>query len=135
MEYEKLLKAARKQLPEAILKKERFEIPKVRGHIQGNRTVISNFHQIADFLRKDVDHLVKYVLKELAAPGNLTKTALIIGTKISASRVNEKINQYVKEYVLCPECGKPDTKIEKEEKLFFLKCMACGARHSIKAKI
>ncbi len=135
MEYEKLLKAARKQLPEAILKKKRFEVPKVRGHIQGNRTVISNFHQIADFLRKDVNHLVKYVLKELAAPGNLTKTALIIGTKISASRINEKINQYVKEYVLCPECGKPDTKIEKEEKLFFLKCMACGARHSIKAKI
>lgn len=135
MEYEKLLKAARKQLPKAILKKSRFEIPKVRGHIQGNKTVISNFHQIADFLRKDVNHLVKYVLKELAAPGNLTKTALIIGTKVSASRINEKINQYVKEYVLCPECGKPDTKIEKEEKLFFLKCMACGARHSIKAKI
>jgi len=135
MEYGKLLKAARKQLPEAILKKSRFEVPKVKGHIQGNRTVISNFNQIADFLRKDVNHLVKYVLKELAAPGNLTKTALIIGTKVSASRVNEKINQYVKEYVLCPECGKPDTKIEKEENFLFLKCMACGAKHSIKAKI
>ena len=135
MEYGKLLKAARKQLPEAILKKSRFEVPKVKGHIQGNRTVISNFNQIADFLRKDVNHLVKYVLKELAAPGNLTKTALIIGTKVGASRVNEKINQYVKEYVLCPECGKPDTKIEKEENFLFLKCMACGAKHSIKAKI
>lgn len=135
MEYEKLLKAARKQLPEAILSKERFEVPKVRGHIQGNKTVISNFHQIADFLRKDVGHLVKYVLKELAAPGNLTKTALIIGTKVSASRINEKINQYVKEYVLCPECGKPDTKVEKEEDFLFLKCAACGARHSIKSKI
>ncbi len=135
MEYEKLLKSARKHLPESILKKNRFEVPKVCGHIQGNRTVISNFHQIADFLGKDVNHLVKYVLKELAAPGNLTKTALIIGTKISASRINEKITQYVKEFVLCPECGKPDTKLEKEGNFLFLKCTACGARHSIKSKI
>lgn len=135
MEYEKLLKEARKKLPESILKKERFEVPKVKGHIQGNKTVISNFNQIADFLRKDVNHLVKYVLKELAAPGNLTKTALIIGTKVSATRVNEKINQYVREFVLCPECGKPDTKIEKEDNFLFMKCTACGARHSIKSRI
>ncbi len=135
MEYEKLLKEARKQLPESILNKERFEVPKVKGHIQGNKTVISNFHHIADFLGKDVNHLIKYVLKELAAPGNLTKTALIIGTKISASRINEKINQYVKEFVLCLECGKPDTKLEKEGNFLFLKCTACGARHSIKSKI
>jgi len=87
MEYGKLLKAARKQLPEAILKKSRFEVPKVKGHIQGNRTVISNFNQIADFLRKDVNHLVKYVLKELAAPGNLTKTALIIGLKSKKKKI------------------------------------------------
>jgi translation initiation factor 2 subunit 2 len=79
--------------------------------------------------------LVKYVLKELAAPGDLTKTALIIGTKISAFRINEKINQYVKEYVLCPECGKPDTKIEKEGNFLFIKCTACGARRSIKSRI
>ncbi len=122
-------------LPESILKKERFEVPKVIGHIQGNKTVISNFHQIAYSLRKDVNHLVKYVLKELAAPGNLTKTALIIGTKVSASRINEKINQYVKGYVLCPECGKPDTKIEKEGNFLFIKCTACGARRSIKSRI
>src|SRR3989344_202778 len=100
MDYEELLDKARKEIPNAVFEKERFEIPKVIGHIQGNRTVIGNFYQIADILRRDAAHLVKYILKELATPGELTKTALIIGTKISASRINEKIRQYAYEYVL-----------------------------------
>jgi translation initiation factor 2 subunit 2 len=64
--YDKLLKEARKNLPDAVFVKERFEIPKVMGHIQGNRTIISNFYQIANVLGRDVQHLLKYVLKELA---------------------------------------------------------------------
>ena len=135
MDYERLLEKAEKEMPKSVSEKERFEIPKVRGHIQGNKTIISNFHQIANAINRDVNHMLKYVLRELAAPGALSKTALIIGTKVSASRINEKIKKYVNEFVLCPECGKPDTKIEKEKNFLFLKCTACGARHVLKTKI
>jgi len=41
-DYKKLLKEVRKELPEHIFHKERFEIPKVSGHIQGNRTGSKN---------------------------------------------------------------------------------------------
>jgi translation initiation factor 2 subunit 2 len=64
----------------------------------------------------------------LATPGELKKKALIIGTKTSASRINEKINNYVNKYVLCKECGKPDTKLTKDGDITFLKCMVCGAK-------
>jgi len=37
MSYEELLKRARKELPELSEEVGRFEVPKVRGHIQGNR--------------------------------------------------------------------------------------------------
>ena len=135
MTYKDLLKQARKELPEAAFEKQRFELPKVKGHIQGNMTVISNFKQIASSLGRQPEHLLKYVLKELAAPGGLKPKGLLIGAKVSASKLNEKIKQYAHEYVLCPECGKPDTKIEKEEQFAFLKCTACGVRHPIKSKI
>ncbi len=136
MEYKKLLEQARKQLPESVFKKERFEIPKVMGHIQGNRTVISNFLQIAGALGRDSDHMLKFVLRELAAPGEIKKSgSVIIGTKVPASRINEKIKQYANLFVFCPECGKPDTKIEKEKTFTFIKCMACGAKHTVKTKI
>ena len=135
-DYKKMLEDVRTSLPEAVFIKERFEIPKVLGHMQGNRTIISNFLQIASALGRNVDHLLKYVLKELAAPGEIKKSgALILGTKIPASRINEKIRQYANEFVLCFECGKPDTKIIREGELTYMKCSACGAKNFVKAKI
>jgi len=135
MEYEKLLKKARKEMPEAVMQKERFEIPKVMGHIQGNRTIVVNFHQIASLLQRAPEQMLKYVLKELATPGDMKKRAVLFGTKVPASRINDKIRQYANEFVLCTECGKPDTKLSKEGKATYLKCMACGARYIIKARI
>lgn len=130
-----MLKRGRDKLPKVVFERERFEIPKVSGHIQGNKTVINNFSQIAQYLHRDVIHLQKYLSRELAAPGNLTSTALILNTKIPAARINEKIRQYANEFVLCSDCGKPDTVLEKDKTLTFIKCTACGAKHHVKTKI
>jgi translation initiation factor 2 subunit 2 len=135
MDYEQGLDRAFNNMPKSVLEKERFEIPKVLGHIQGNRTIITNFYQIAATLNRDVDHLLKFVLKELATPGDLKKTGLIFGAKISASRINEKIKKYADEFVLCNECGKPDSKLIKEGDFLYLKCQACGSKRIVKAKI
>ncbi|MFH1053426.1 MAG: translation initiation factor IF-2 subunit beta [Candidatus Woesearchaeota archaeon] len=135
MDYEKSLERAYENLPDAVLEKERFEVPKVRGHIQGNKTVIGNFYQIASTIRRPPEHLLKYILKELATPGDLKRNALMIGTKTSAARINEKIKKYVEEFVICKECGKPDTKLIKEGEFLNLKCQACGAKRIVKSKI
>jgi len=135
MDYEQELDRAFNSMPKSVLEKERFEIPKVLGHIQGNRTIITNFYQIAATLNRDVDHLLKFVLKELATPGDLKKTGLIFGAKIPASRINEKIKKYADEFVLCNECGKPDSKLIKEGDFLYLKCQACGSKRIVKAKI
>jgi translation initiation factor 2 subunit 2 len=132
MEYKNLLEEAYKRMPKRIVKGERFEVPRVLGHIQGNRTIISNFYQIANTLGRKPEHLLKYVLRELATPGELSKSALIIGSKVPASRINEKIHQYVNEFVICSECKRPDTKLVKVEGIVFMKCFACGARHAVK---
>jgi len=135
-DYKDMLEDVRKSLPEVVFIKERFEIPKALGHVQGNRTIITNFLQIASSLRRDASHLLKYVLKELATPGEVKKSgALILGTKVPASRINDKIRQYANEFVLCFECGKPDTAIVREGELTYMKCTACGAKNIVKAKI
>ena len=133
--YESLLKRAQELLPQKTTAAERLEVPKVLGHIQGNKTIVSNFHNIADVIGRPLDHFLKYILKELATSGELTKTALIIGTKVPASRINEKIQQYLKDFVICPECKRPDTKLEREDNVTFIKCSACGARHAVKVRI
>jgi len=130
-----MLKEAREKLPEPQIGKERFEIPKVRGQVEGNKTIISNFYQIADTLGRKPEHLLKFVLKELATPGQFRKQAVIFGTKLPASKVNEKIQLYADQFVFCKECGKPDTKLTKEGDVYIIKCQVCGARHSFYSKI
>jgi len=131
-----LLKRARENLPESVFEKERFEIPKARGHLEGNKTVISNFIQIASTLRRPVEHLLKFILKELATPGEIKRSGLLVlGAKVPASRINEKIRQYAYEFVLCPECSKPDTEMIREGEFMFLKCTACGNKKPIKSKV
>lgn len=126
-----MLKLGMKQLPESALKKSRFEIPKVVGHIQGNRTVIANFKQIAGILNVDQAHFLKQLLKELATPGDIKPKGLLLGTKVSSSLINSKIRDYADKYVLCRECGKPDTAISSEKAVEFIKCNACGAKYPV----
>ncbi len=133
--YETLLKRAREKLPEKATSGERFEMPKVRGHVQGNRTVLSNFSEIAGTFRRDPAQLLKYLQRELATPAVVDGPRLIMGRKLTSSLINNKIEQYAKDFVLCTECGKPDTQLKKENIVTIKICTACGARHPVKAKI
>jgi len=130
-----MLKKAREELPDQVSIAQRFEIPKVRGHLQGNKTIISNFSQIANTLGRKQEHLLKFILRELATPGEIKRNLVIFGRKLSASQINEKINKYVQEFVLCKECGKPDSKLIKEGNFTYLKCQACGTKYIVKSKI
>jgi translation initiation factor 2 subunit 2 len=135
MDYEVMLKRGKKDLPEVSAGLDRFTIPNVAGHLEGNKTVISNFFQIATSLGRPPEHLLKYISRELAAKGELKKQMLIFNTKLPSSKINEKIQQYVDNYVICKECNKPDTKIYKEGIITFLRCQACGAKHALNSKI
>ena len=118
-----------------IEKGERFEIPKVTGHVEGTKTIITNFSQVCDVIRRPKEHVAKYLFRELAAPGIIDNERLILNRKLSSSLINEKIESYVNEFVICPECKKPDTELKKEGKLMFLHCLACGAKHVVRTKI
>ena len=133
--YEEMLKKAQADMPEDVGKGERFEIPKARGHIQGNKTIISNFLQIAQTFRRPPEHLLKYVNRELAALGEIKKNVVIFNTKMPASRFNEKVISYADSFIICKTCGKPDTKLSKEAGITILKCQACGSRYSVSSKI
>ena len=135
MDYEKLLDKAEKEMPESVLIKARFEIPNVKGHLQGNKTIVSNFQEIVGVLHRPAEHVLKFILKELAAPGVFKNGRLIIGSKQNASKINERIRKYAEVFVLCRECGKPDTKIEREGNLMQLKCTVCSAKYPVKATI
>ena len=136
-EYEQLLEEAYRKVKQTTSSGERFEIPKIEGHFEGKRTILSNFFQIASHLRRTPEHFQKFMLKELAVAGQQDGDRLILNMKVPSAKINQKIGEYVNEFVLCKECKKPDTELTREaqSRITFIHCLACGAKHSVRGKI
>ncbi|MCF7910464.1 translation initiation factor IF-2 subunit beta [Candidatus Pacearchaeota archaeon] len=130
--YEQLLEQAYEKVKKIDSSAGRFEIPKIEGHFLGKKTVLTNFFQVASYIRRQPEHFMKFLLKELAVSGFLEGERLVLNMRVPSAKINQKIEEYVKEYVLCRECGKPDTELKKEDRITFLHCLACGAKHSVR---
>ncbi len=131
-DYDKLLDRAIEQLPPEVFETKRFSVPKAYSVIQGNRTFIQNFREIADALNRDPQHLLKFLLRELGTAGNLEGGRAIMQGKFTHYLINERLDEYVQKFVMCHECDRPDTKIIREDRIFLLKCSACGAKAPLK---
>ena len=130
--YEELLEKAYKEAKIVSHSSERFEIPRVSGEVSGGNTIITNIGAIASYLRRPIEQLAKFLLRELAVSGRIDNGRLILKTKLNSEKVNEKIQKYAKEFVICPVCGKPDTEITSEKGIKSKHCLACGAISPIK---
>lgn len=131
--YTQLLDRAFAQMPDLAAEKSDFHIPEADSIIQGSKTIVRNFSQIADVARRDENDIAKYLSKELAAPVSVGEQKLTISTKVQTLILIEKIKKYFQTYVICKECGKPDTHIDSTERGYeTLVCEACGARYTVK---
>jgi len=134
MEYESYLDRALSKLPKMEGTDERFTVPKPHVFAEGKTTVLENFASIASTLNRDPDHLLKYLLGELGTAGKIDGTRAVFQGNFSSELMEEHINTYVHEYVLCSECGKPDTHLVREERILMIKCDACGAHRSVRKR-
>jgi translation initiation factor 2 subunit 2 len=131
-DYNELLDRAIDQLPEKVFETKRFTVPRAYSVIQGNRTIIQNFREVADALNRDPQHVLKFLLRELGTAGNLEGARAIMQGKFTHYLINDRIEDYVKRFVMCHECNRPDTRIIREDRIDILKCEACGAKAPLK---
>lgn len=130
MDYESLLESAYEKVT-PVKACERFGVIGVKGHHEGNKTIITNFSQLSVCIRRPAPHLMKFLFKELASGGEMSGERLIFARKLSSKEVNEKIQKYVNRYVLCSKCKKPDTELADESGKLILRCMACGNKAEV----
>jgi translation initiation factor 2 subunit 2 len=129
-DYKELLRSAKEALPKLSVGEERFKLPEPHIFRSGKQTIIKNFMEISKTLRRDPKHLAKFMFKELAVPGSIRGSELLLQGKFYPRLIRERLGQYVKEYVRCIECGKVDTVMTKHGKVLTIKCEACGAKRS-----
>lgn len=131
MDYDQMLDEAREEMPEDVKESHRFEIPEADTQKDGGNTIIRNFGSLTDKFNRDRDHLSKFLLGELGTSGHVEGDELILNGSFRRGKINSKIEAYVHGYVECGECGRPDTKLEKEKGVELLTCEACGAREPV----
>ncbi len=133
MEYEKMLDRLYTALPEKTKKHERFEMPQADSFIQGNKTIVKNFSAILKTINRDERHLFKFLTKETATAASVDDAGrLILTGKFSQEQVNGLLQSYIKQFVLCPECLRPDTHTVEKQGVKMLRCEACGALSAVK---
>jgi len=133
-DYRSLLDRAYSQLPEQVTSYDRWTVPRPEVRQVGRRTVIMNFKEIADELRRDPDHLLKFLSGEMATLANFDGTRAVFQGRFRVDSIRNLLEVYTNRYVVCPVCKRPDTRIVRERRLWFLDCEACGARSSMGAK-
>jgi translation initiation factor 2 subunit 2 len=132
-DYESLLKRLQDKLGNTAKKaKGRLEIPTPQIIWVGKNTIFRNFMEFPKALRRDPEKFLLYLNKELASAGYIAGERVIFLGRKTPSSFQALIDRYVKDYVQCPVCGSPDTRTEKNKKVGFLICEACGAKSSIK---
>ncbi len=130
--YDEALDRALKLVPESIRGDSRFEIPKINSSIEGNRTFFKNFKEIANFLNRKESHLLKFLTTELGTNGNVEGQRAIFQGKHGKMQISKAIDRYLKNYVFCATCGKPDTVLELKDRIIIMRCEACGATQAVR---
>jgi len=131
-EYKELLVKARGELPAFSTNSKRFKIPPLNISVQGNHTIINNFKKVAKYLRRAESHLLKFLLGELATQARRMNGKVDFTGKFRKREIKNKLESYVDEFVKCSECGKPDTKLVKADRVTMMQCMACGSKKPVR---
>ena len=134
-EYEKLLKRVRSSLSSDKKQSNlRFELPPVDVMWEGQKTFLRNFTEFPKIFRRDPEKILQYLAKEFAVPAErIGEKAMFIGRR-EPDDFTRLFKIYLKDYVECPSCKSPDTKVVRDKRISFLICEACGAKSTIMGK-
>lgn len=133
-DYNKLLKRVQENTSTEKIDDDRFKLPKAEIFYEGNTTVIKNFDKISDMLSRDPQVVLKFLLGGLGTAGEYDGVRVVFQGKLLAKSIQDKIKDYIDNFVMCSECGRPDTHLVKQGRTTLIRCDACGAFRSVKSR-
>ena len=136
LDYDKLLERAREGLEDVMQNAERFSppVPEIM-HEGSKKTIIRNFSEIVDSLRRDETHLYKFLLQELGTAGSVNNRRLVLQGRVPEKKIKARIKSYIETFVVCQECNRPDTSFLRTGRTLNLHCEACGAKRPIRTNL
>jgi len=115
----------------------RYKMPAVLGKIEGKgngiKTVLINISPLALSLHRSPGEVTKHFGCELGAQttyNESTDRAVVNGAHTDAV-LQGTVHKYIQEFVLCPNCGLPETNYSFKNGCVLHRCMACGAKEMV----
>ena len=97
--YKELLKKARTGLPQNLKEAKRLEIPELKSAVVGNRTKLLNLVEVAKIVRRDLNHIIKFLSKEVASQATIEAEGVFFNGKIGNMLLNNKFKKYLKKFL------------------------------------
>ena len=115
----------------------RYKMPAVFGKIEGSgngiKTAIPNISDVGLSLHRAAGEVNKFFGCELGAQTTYnenTDRAIVNGAHNDAV-LQKLIHRYIEIFVLCPNCGLPETDYKIKNGIIWHKCAACGAKEMV----
>jgi len=132
MNYDDALDRAMDSAPDIQADAERLTVPDAQAQRDGAFTRLTNLEGIADTVSRDPEHLHRFIQRELGTNGQYEEGVGRYNGNFSGRDFDTVLGKYVDAYVLCGECGLPDTRLVSEDRTEMLRCDACGAFRPVK---
>lgn len=114
---------------------QRFVVKNPQSKRLNRKTFFSNFESCCKHINRDSNLVKNYIDICFNVPSSVLKNGTLVIEKMYTQFEIEKVfEEYIKEYVLCPEekCKSGNTEIIRDNKLTFLVCKVCHAKQSKK---
>jgi len=136
--YDKLLKilcdTVKKNNPD-LQKKKKIKADHPELARDGSKKLVyTNFKKTCEALRREPEHVMKYIMAELSVYGSIDSDgSLIIRGKFRVHQLEEQLKKYTEEYVCCAICRSVDTEITKDSqtRCYQLTCNKCTASRTV----
>jgi translation initiation factor 2 beta subunit (eIF-2beta)/eIF-5 len=110
----------------------RYVIPSLIYEIINNKgtkiTILVNYINFCELLHFDKDILIKIIGKKLSCKAGIHKTSNLyyLQGDFNKNTINNIIYEFIREYLLCNSCDKPEVKLKYKKSQIRQKCCACG---------
>jgi len=115
----------------------RYKMPLVYGKMEGrgngSKTIIANVIEVATSLHRKPGEVCKFFGTELGAQTTWnaeTERAQVNGHHAD-NVLQQMMHKYIEVFVICPNCGLPETDYKIKGGLIHHKCAACGAKEMV----
>ncbi len=132
-DYMFLLDRIKQFKPTPTISKLVVPIPTI-NRLTPKKVMFVNYSETLKVLNRPSEHVQLFISVELNTYCSIdAMNRLVIRGKYGSKQVESILKKYIKEYVICNECNKPNTVLTKDPitRLSFIKCDECKSSRSV----